>query len=189
MKNSLTETSKFLSYILRHEPQAIGITLDSQGWVEIEELIQAANQSGKNVDRELIQQVVESCEKKRFTISDDGLRIRAAQGHSTGSVNIDYPQRVPPEFLYHGTATRFLEAIQQTGLKSLQRHHVHLSENRETAINVGERYGKVKVLTIAAGLMHQQGFIFYCSENNVWLTDEVPVRFIRYLLNAEIDNK
>lgn len=181
MKNSLTDTSKFLSYILRHQPQAIGITLDSQGWVAIDELIRAANQSGKKFNRQLIEEVVASCEKKRFTISDDGLRIRAAQGHSTESVSIDYPQRVPPEFLYHGTATRFLDAILQQGLKSQQRHHVHLSESKETAINVGQRYGKVKILTIAAGLMHQRGFIFYCSENNVWLTDEVPVQFIGIL--------
>lgn len=180
MKNSLTETSKFLSYILRHEPQAIGITLDSQGWVAIDELIWAANQSGKKFNRELIEEVVASNDKKRFRISEDGLRIRAAQGHSTESVSIDYPQRVPPEFLYHGTATRFLDAIQQTGLKSQQRHHVHLSENVETAIKVGERHGKVKVLIVAAGLMHQEGFIFHCSDNNVWLTTEVPVRFISY---------
>jgi putative RNA 2'-phosphotransferase len=178
MKNSLTETSKFLSYVLRHEPQAIGIELDSQGWVDIDELIQAANQSGKSFDRELIEQVVATNEKKRFTLSDDGLRIRAAQGHSTDSVKIEYPQRVPPEFLYHGTASRFVESIKKEGLKSQQRHHVHLSENVATATEVGKRYGQVQILIIAAGLMHQQGFKFYCSENNVWLTDEVPVKFI-----------
>lgn len=178
MKNSRAETSKFLSYVLRHEPQAIGIVLDSQGWVDISELIRAANQSGKSFDRELIEQVVATSEKKRFTISDDGLRIRAAQGHSTDSVKIDYPQRVPPEFLYHGTASRFVESIKKEGLKAQQRHHVHLSENVQTVTEVGKRYGQVKVLIIAAGLMHQQGFKFYCSENNVWLTDEVPVKFI-----------
>lgn len=178
MKNSLTETSKFLSYVLRHEPQAIGIDLDSQGWVAIDDLIQAANQSGKNFDRELIQQVVDTSEKKRFTISEDGLRIRAAQGHSTEAVKIEYPQRVPPEFLYHGTASRFLESIRKEGLKAQQRHHVHLSENVKTATEVGKRYGQVKVLVIAAGLMHQQGYVFYCSENNVWLTEKVPVEFL-----------
>jgi len=178
MKTPLTETSKFLSYVLRHEPQAIGITLDSQGWVSIDELIQAANKSGKSFDRELIERVVESSEKKRFTLSDDGKCIRAAQGHSTEAVNIEYPPRVPPEFLYHGTASRFLESIRKEGLQAQQRHHVHLSENVKTATEVGQRYGQVKVLIIAAGLMHQQGFIFYCSENNVWLTEEVPVRFI-----------
>lgn len=178
MKNSLTETSKFLSYILRHEPQAIGIDLDSQGWVDIDELIQAANQSGKIFDRELIQQVADTSEKKRFTISDDGLRIRAAQGHSTESVQINYPQKIPPEFLYHGTATRFVESIKQQGLIPGQRHQVHLSQSVETALEVGKRYGKPHIFTINAKSMHDAGFVFYCSENNVWLTEKVPVEFL-----------
>jgi putative RNA 2'-phosphotransferase len=178
MKNSLTETSKFLSYVLRHEPQAIGIELDSQGWVAIDELIQAANKSGKHFDRDLIQQVADTSEKKRFTISEDGLRIRAAQGHSTESVQIDYPQKIPPEYLYHGTATRFVESIKQQGLIPGKRHHVHLSQSVETAIEVGKRYGKPHIFTINAKSMHDAGFLFYCSENNVWLTEKVPVEYL-----------
>lgn len=178
MKNSLTETSKFLSYVLRHQPDAIGIQLDSQGWVTIDELIAAANQSGKHFDRELIQQVVDTNEKKRFTISDDGLRIRAAQGHSTESVQIDYPQKIPPEFLYHGTATSFVDSIKQQGLIPGQRHHVHLSQSVETAIEVGKRYGKPHIFTIKAKAMSDAGFLFYCSENNVWLTEKVPVEYL-----------
>ena len=178
MKSSLTETSKFLSYVLRHEPQAIGIELDSQGWAAIDELIQAANKSGKHFDRELIQQVVDTSEKKRFTVSEDGLRIRAAQGHSTESVQINYPKKIPPEFLYHGTATRFVESIKQQGLIPGQRHHVHLSQSVDAAIEVGKRYGKPHIFTINAKAMRDAGFVFYCSENNVWLTEKVPVEFL-----------
>ena len=137
MSKLLNDTSKFLSFVLRHEPQAIGITLDSEGWADISALIDGANKSGKSMDRDLLQQVVETSDKKRFSISEDGLRIRAAQGHSTNSVAISYPEKVPPKFLYHGTATRFLESIQQGGLKPQERQHVHLSEDEHTAIAVG----------------------------------------------------
>ncbi len=137
MSKLLNDTSKFLSFVLRHEPQAIGITLDSEGWADISALIDGANKSGKSMDCDLLQQVVDTSDKKRFSISEDGLRIRAAQGHSTNSVAISYPEKVPPKFLYHGTATRFLESIQQGGLKPQERQHVHLSEDEHTAIAVG----------------------------------------------------
>jgi len=121
MSKPLNDTSKFLSYILRHEPQAIGITLDSEGWANIDALINGANQSGKALNRELIQQVVDTSDKNRFSISEDGLCIRAAQGHSSNSVSINYPEKAPPKFLYHGTATRFLESIRNQGLKPGER--------------------------------------------------------------------
>lgn len=178
MTKQLTETSKFLSYILRHEPQAIGLILDNEGWANIDELIALANQSGKQLDRELIQQFVDTSDKKRFTISEDGLRIRAAQGHSTTSVAITYPEKTPPEFLYHGTATRFVESIRKEGLKPGDRHYVHLSEQVKTATEVGQRYGAPQVLIIAALMMHNAGFKFYLADNSVWLTESVPVRFI-----------
>lgn len=178
MTKKLTETSKFLSYLLRHEPQSIGLTLDSEGWANMDELIALANQSGKQLDRALIQQVVDTSDKKRFTISEDGLRIRAAQGHSTSSVTITYPEKTPPEFLYHGTAMRFLDSIRKEGLKPGERHYVHLSEQVKTATEVGQRYGKPQVLIIAALLMHKEGFKFYLADNGVWLTESVPVRFI-----------
>jgi putative RNA 2'-phosphotransferase len=178
MSKQLTEVSKFLSYVLRHEPQAIGLTLDTEGWADINALIDCANKSGKTLDRNLLQQVVDASDKKRFIISEDGLRIRAAQGHSTNSVAIAYPEKVPPEFLYHGTATRFLDAIRKEGLKPQDRHYVHLSEDESTAIAVGKRYGKPVVLKIEALRMHQQGFKFFQAENGVWLTKEVPPSFI-----------
>ncbi|WP_123342881.1 RNA 2'-phosphotransferase [Pseudomonas brassicacearum] len=174
----LNETSKFLSYILRHEPQTIGLQLDAEGWANINSLIIAAVKEGRILDQALIKEVVNSSDKKRFTISDDGQRIRAVQGHSTPDVNLQYVTKEPPEFLYHGTATRFLESIFQHGLISGSRHHVHLSEDISTAIAVGQRYGKPVALKIESLQMHQQGFNFFQAENGVWLTDHVPANFV-----------
>lgn len=183
MSKSLEDTSKFLSYVLRHEPQAIGLTLDSEGWADIAALIEGARQAGTILNRDLIQQVMDTSDKKRFTISEDGLRIRAAQGHSTKTVAITYPEKVPTEFLYHGTAARFLESILKEGLRPGKRNHVHLTQDEQTAVAVGQRYGKPVVLKIEALRMHQQGFKFFLAENSVWLTDRVPPEF----LNADLD--
>ena len=188
MSKLLNDTSKFLSYVLRHEPQAIGLTLDSEGWADIANLIDGAKRAGKTIDRDLILQVVDSSDKKRFTISEDGLRIRAAQGHSIKTVAITYPEKVPPEFLYHGTATRFLESILKEGLRPGERHHVHLSQDAQTAIAVGQRYGKPVVLKIEALRMHQQGFKFFLADNGVWLTDQVPLEFLALASSSTADS-
>ncbi|UZE07009.1 RNA 2'-phosphotransferase [Pseudomonas corrugata] len=174
----LNETSKFLSYVLRHEPQAIGLQLDSEGWADIESLIAGAAEDGRPLDMDLIQAVVSSSDKKRFSLSGDGLRIRAVQGHSTGTVSLQHVEKEPPELLYHGTATRFLESIWEKGLIPGSRHHVHLSQDMQTAIAVGQRYGKPVVLKVDALRMHQQGFKFFQAENGVWLTDHVPASLI-----------
>jgi putative RNA 2'-phosphotransferase len=171
--------SKFLSFILRHKPDAIDLVLDEQGWVDIDELISKANQSKESIalDRSLILAVAESNDKKRFAISEDGLRIRANQGHS---INVDLQLKpvTPPEFLFHGTATRFLDSILREGLQPKERQYVHLSKDIETATAVGRRYGKPVILKIKALLMHEQGFRFYLSENGVWLTNLVkPIFF------------
>ncbi|PWK27510.1 RNA 2'-phosphotransferase [Pseudomonas sp. OV226] len=174
----LNETSKFLSYVLRHEPQSIGLQLDTEGWAEIDCLIAGAAKEGRTLDRESILAVVSSSDKKRFAISHDAQYIRAVQGHSTESVNLQHIEKEPPEFLYHGTATRFLESIQQQGLIAGSRHHVHLSQDIATAVAVGQRYGKPTVLKIEALRMHQQGFKFFQAENDVWLTSSVPIFFM-----------
>ncbi len=170
----LTETSKFLSFVLRHEPQAIGLTLDSEGWADVDALIGAAAQHGRALDWALIEQVVATSEKKRFALSADGACIRAVQGHSTSSVAISFAEKVPPAVLYHGTAQRFLESIRKEGLKPGARQYVHLSEDVNTATAVGQRYGKPVVLTVDAKAMHVQGFKFFQAENGVWLTAGVP---------------
>ncbi len=178
MNKQLSEVSKFLSYVLRHRPDAIGITLDVEGWTDISALITAATNHGKQLDRDLIRAVVTTNDKKRFATSDDGLRIRAVQGHSTNSVDIHYSENMPPEFLYHGTATRFLESIRHEGLRPGSRQYVHLSQDELTALTVGQRHGKPVVLKIKALVMYNQGFKFFQAENGVWLTETVPVQFI-----------
>jgi len=180
MSKRLAEISKFLSYVLRHQPEAIGLTLDAEGWADIDRLIACANQSGHALTRTLLQEVVETNDKKRFTISEDGARIRAAQGHSTQSVAIAHVEKLPPEFLYHGTATRFLESIREQGLLPGSRHYVHLSEDEQNAVSVGQRYGKPVVLKIEALRMQQQGFKFFQAENGVWMTDSVMPDFINF---------
>ncbi|OON70985.1 RNA 2'-phosphotransferase [Hymenobacter sp. CRA2] len=169
--------SKFLSLVLRHEPQAIGLTLDGAGWTDVDELLTRLHQHGHAVDRSLLEAVVAGSDKQRFAFSPDGQRIRANQGHSV-EVELGYAPQTPPELLYHGTAERNVAAIQAEGLVKQQRHHVHLSPDVETAHKVGERHGRPVVFTVRAGEMHRQGHQFYRSDNGVWLTDAVPPQFI-----------
>ncbi|WP_434983131.1 RNA 2'-phosphotransferase [Xanthomonas arboricola] len=178
MSKHHTDISKFLSFVLRHEPQAIGLTLDPEGWAELDALIAGARAHGTALDLELIQAVVAGSDKKRFALSADGQRIRAVQGHSTPTVALQLEARVPPEVLYHGTATRFLEAIMAEGLRPGQRHHVHLSDNPQTAASVGQRYGEPVVLQVDAGRMHRDGLRFFQADNGVWLTAQVPAAFL-----------
>lgn len=180
MSKRYAEASKFLSFVLRHQPDAIGITLDLEGWTDISALIAAAAKDGKALDLDLIQAVVVTSDKKRFTISDDGLRIRAVQGHSAESVDIRFIEKRPPEFLYHGTATRFLESILQEGLLPRSRQYVHLSQDEQTALAVGQRHGKPVVLKIKASLMQEQGLKFFQAENDVWLAEKVSIEYISY---------
>lgn len=174
MNKELTKTSKHLSYVLRHKPESIGLLLDSQGWASIDELISKADFS---LNYELLKKTVEQNDKKRFAISEDGLYIRASQGHSI-SVDLDLQSTEPPYFLYHGTADRFLDSIMEKGLESKQRQHVHLSKDIQTAKKVGQRHGKPIVLTIEAKKMHEQGFEFFLSKNEVWLTEKIPPQFL-----------
>jgi putative RNA 2'-phosphotransferase len=181
-QKQMDKISKFLSFVLRHEPEAVGITLDKEGWTDINLLMHAAAVTTKHInivfDRQLLALVVENNEKKRFEISSDGLRIRAVQGHSTESVSRTLDEKEPPVMLYHGTAGQFIASIMQEGLKAGKRHHVHLSPSIETAIAVGSRHGKVVVLEINTLDMHNHGYKFYQAENGVWLTDRVPVEFL-----------
>ena len=175
---SLTETSKFLSFVLRHQPEAIGLALDREGWASVDALIQAAQAQRPGLDRALLEQVVATSDKKRFELSADGSRIRAAQGHSSASVAIDYPALTPPAVLYHGTATRFWPAIQAEGLRPGQRQHVHLSADPATAMQVGARYGQPLLLTVDAAALHARGQAFHQASNGVWLTAAVPPAFL-----------
>ena len=171
-------TSKFLSLVLRHKPGLIGLTLDSEGWAGIDALIHLS-QSRIPLTRDLIDRAVAENGKQRFAISEDGLRIRARQGHSI-DVDLQLQSLPPPERLYHGTATRFVDAIRREGLRKRSRQHVHLSANADTATHVGSRHGKPVVLIVHAGDMAAAGHAFFLSENGVWLTDAVPAAFIDF---------
>ena len=169
--------SKFLSLVLRHKPDAIGLTLDPQGWTSIDDLIAKSDAAGTRFNRADLLHVVLTSDKKRFTLAENGQRIRAAQGHSV-SVELGFLPREPPAVLYHGTATRFLDSIFAQGLKPQGRQQVHLSADQVTAHRVGLRHGKAAILTVDAHRMHTMGFKFYLAENGVWLTDQVPAEFL-----------
>ena len=168
----LIKSSKFLSYVLRHKPSVAKVTLDENGWCNVWELI-----SNTNLTFDVLCKVVESNNKKRFEFDGNRNNIRARQGHSV-KVDLGYDPVQPPKYLYHGTATKNLDGIYKNGIKSGNRHDVHLSSNKKTAINVGSRHGKPVVIRIRAVDMQEDGHKFYVTENKVWLTDHVPVEYI-----------
>ncbi|HEX8462457.1 MAG TPA: RNA 2'-phosphotransferase [Segetibacter sp.] len=174
---AIVEISKKLSLVLRHKPESIGLILDQQGWANVEMLIQKLNAIGIKLDSELLQQVVSDNNKSRFAYNDDKTRIRASQGHSI-IVDLGYTAHVPPAVLYHGTGEQYISSILTEGILKMNRHHVHLSANVETAEQVAKRKGKPAILKIEAAKMYDEGFVFFISANNVWLTDYVPAEFI-----------
>jgi putative RNA 2'-phosphotransferase len=184
MDKHLIHFSKFLSLVLRHKPETIGLQLDPQGWVRIEELLNAAEGADVGLTYDVLMAVVEQNDKKRFAVSDDSTMIRASQGHS---VDIDPALQplTPPDILYHGTATRFLAAIQAEGLRPGQRQHVHLSSDEHTARAVGTRHGRPAILLVDAKEMHKDGHAFYRSQNGVWLTEHVPPRYLHRTEDGE----
>jgi len=174
-----TRTSKFLSLVLRHQPETAQIILDSSGWVSVEDLLAGCSKVRRPMSRAELDHIVATNTKKRFEFSADGTRIRASQGHSV-EVDLNYEAKEPPSILYHGTATRFLDSIREQGLLKMQRHHVHLSAETKMTLEVGARRGKPHLLTILAADMHQAGHLFYLSTNGVWLVEHVPANFIRF---------
>ncbi|MDO5768248.1 MAG: RNA 2'-phosphotransferase [Psychrobacter sp.] len=178
MKNNNIGISKFLSYILRHKPESIGLSLNTEGWADINELVRLADKSGNAITLTDITSTVKADAKGRFSISDDGRYIRAVQGHSLKSVDLKLTEAIPPACLVHGTAQRFIDNILKEGLVPKQRQYVHLTENINTAKQTGSRYGKPVVLAIDSQKMHAAGYLFYKSENNVWLTKSVPPIYI-----------
>ncbi|WP_298417561.1 RNA 2'-phosphotransferase [uncultured Kordia sp.] len=171
--------SKFLSYILRHNPDKLGITLDENGWTSVVVLLKKINVAPYSLSMEELEYVVATNNKKRFTFNEDKTMIRASQGHSV-NIDLGIQPKKPPSYLYHGTVEKFITSIQDKGLIKGTRQHVHLSEDKETATNVGSRRGKPIILTIKSGEMYAQNYTFYQSENGVWLTDKVPTKFIEF---------
>lgn len=183
MKNdhNMIQHSKFLSLVLRHKPETIGITLDSEGWTNVQILLQQMIKHKHPLKLKELIEVVETNEKKRFQLSEDQDQIRAVQGHSSNQVIREYIALQPPHILYHGTATRFLNSILKQGLVSRDRHHVHLSAELNTAKQVGQRHGKVIIFTIDTAAMLVDGFKFYQAENGVWLSDTIPMKYLTVL--------
>lgn len=174
---NIQETSKFISLILRHKPETIGITLDEHGWANVDELIAGISKTHE-INREILEEIVRTDNKQRYSFNEDKTLIRANQGHSI-PVDVELEEVEPPKYLYHGTGEKFRESIDAEGLKPKSRLYVHLSEDIETATKVGSRHGKPVVYRVFAGWMHKNGFRFYKSVNGVWLTKDVPTKYIK----------
>ncbi|MEC3874226.1 RNA 2'-phosphotransferase [Chryseobacterium salviniae] len=171
------KTSKFLSLVLRHQPEVINLNVDEKGWAGVEELKEKSAENNIYFTLEELDEIVETNDKKRFIFNEDKTKIRANQGHSI-VVDLALKPQQPPEFLYHGTAENNVNSILEKGIEKRNRQHVHLSSDKDTASKVGMRHGKPILLTIMTGKMHQDGIVFYLSENNVWLTDFVDPEYI-----------
>lgn len=179
MSRSLESTSKFLSLILRHKPESIGIQLDEHGWADVNELI-AGIRKTHEFSMEILEEIVRTDNKQRYSFNEDKTLIRANQGHSI-PVDVELEKVVPPELLYHGTGEKYSKSIDAEGLKPKSRLYVHLSGNIETAISVGKRHGKPIVYQVSSGSMQKDGYEFFRSVNGVWLTREVPPKYIEVI--------
>lgn len=172
----LKETSKFISLILRHRPEVIGITLDEHGWAEVDALIGGIKKT-RPFDMEMLEEIVRTDNKQRYSFNEDKTLIRANQGHSI-PVDVELEAAVPPEFLWHGTGEKYVESIDRMGLIPKSRLYVHLSGDHETAVKVGSRHGRPAVYRVRSGQMAADGYVFYRSVNGVWLTKRVPGEYL-----------
>ena len=176
---NLTSLGKFISLILRHKPETIGITLDEHGWADVNELIAGAQKTSPDFNMEMLEEIVRTNNKQRYAFNEDHTKIRANQGHSI-QVDVELKEETPPAILYHGTGEKSVASIQEQGLLPQSRIYVHLSKDIDTAVKVGSRHGKPVVFTVLAGRMHEEGFKFFLSENGVWLTKEVPPKYLEH---------
>lgn len=176
-EKQITHISKFLSLVLRHKPETIGIELDQNGWTDVDTLLKNSNSYGIKFDKEILKHIVETNSKKRFAFNETFDRIRASQGHSI-EIELGYTSKMPPEILYHGTSEKSVQSILDTGLEKQSRQQVHLSADIETAIKVGQRHGKPFVFKVLAEQMYKDKFEFFISDNGVWLTDTVPTKYL-----------
>jgi putative RNA 2'-phosphotransferase len=174
--------SKLLSYVLRHNPGHIGIQLDENGWVSVDVILRQLNLQGEKVNWNILKEVVDTNSKKRFKLNEDFTMIRASQGHSI-EIDLNYELKEPPGILFHGTVEKNLASIKEGGLQKMNRQHVHLSSDQETAYKVAQRHGKPVVLVVRALNLFERGHSFYISDNGVWLTDHVPAEYIEFQLD------
>ena len=165
-----------LSYMLRHSTDPLYINLEG-GWADVQTIINSIKEKYPEVNIDILEQIVADDTKGRYSFNETHDKIRANQGHSIPGVVIQMEEPDPPEFLYHGTATRFLDFILNEGIKPMSRQYVHISPDIETATQVGKRHGKPVILVIKAQELAAAGHKLYLSSNGVWLTDEVPPEF------------
>jgi putative RNA 2'-phosphotransferase len=177
--------SKFLSLVLRHSPETVGIVLDENGWTNVDILIEKSNLYGIKLDKIKLKQIVETNSKKRFAFNKTFDNIRANQGHSV-KIDLGYKPCKPPYILYHGTGEKSADSILQTGIYKQDRHHVHLSSTVETALQVGQRHGKPVVFEVLSEQMYNDKYEFFLSENGVWLTEYVPVKYLKKTILSEL---
>lgn len=182
--NKQDKLSVFISLILRHKPEVIGIKLDEFGYANVEELIQGVNNSRRQLDLETLKAIVHDDKKNRYSFNEDLTMIRANQGHSM-KVDVRLTEVKPPAHLYHGTAEGSLESILRSGINKGNRLYVHLSDNKETALQVGKRHGAPVILTVQSGEMFKNGHRFYVSANNVWQVEFVPSEFVQVADSVE----
>jgi putative RNA 2'-phosphotransferase len=180
----LVKLSKYLSRHLRHQPEALGLTLELGGWAAVETLLAAMARHGVTISRAELEEIVARNNKQRFAFDETGARIRASQGHSV-AVDLELAPMAPPDTLYHGTSQATVDAILREGLRKMRRQHVHLTAENATAVNVGSRHGAPAVLLVDAAAMARDGYLFFRSENSVWLTESVPPRYLRLLAPNE----
>lgn len=173
---SLDSISKYMSLILRHKPETIGITLDQHGWADVEKLIKGI-QKTRYLDRQMLEEIVRTDTKQRYSFNADQTKIRANQGHSI-PVDVELEEQMPPDWLWHGTAEKYTSSIEKQGLLAKTRLYVHLSVDRQTALAVGKRHGKPVIYRINSKKMKEDGYRFYCSVNGVWLTKRVPLNYL-----------
>ncbi len=176
-KKKLKRIGRIIILALRHKPEVLGLRVNEEGWVQVSDLLSSLANSNKEITVDELRYIVDSSDKQRFALSEDGLRIRANQGHSI-DITLGYDAVVPPDYLYHGTTEEALNNILKDGIQKMGRHHVHLSEDLTTAIEVGSRRGRSIILKVESRMMHEDGFEFYNSDNNVWLTSYVPSKYI-----------
>jgi putative RNA 2'-phosphotransferase len=179
MKPNRLRLSKFMSLILRHQPEVVGCMLDRGGWLSIADLVSGATCAGVAITAEDVMEIAKQDPKRRYALSEDALRIKATYGHSI-EIELGLEASRPPERLFHGTATRSLESIKKAGITRKRRRYVHLSADKMTATKVGSRHGRPVILTVRARLMFDAGFLFYRSESGIWLTEQVPSDYIDF---------
>ena len=172
----LNDVSKYIALILRHKPETIGISLDEHGWADVNELIKGISKTYE-FDMDMLEEIVATDNKQRYSFNEDHTLIRANQGHSI-PVDVELEEVVPPETLFHGTGEKYTASIDEQGLISKSRLYVHLSDDRESAVKVGQRHGKPVVYVVKSGEMYKDGYVFFRSVNRVWLTKEVPIKFL-----------